>query len=98
MILNLGNVFHCLIYHIYSFRLLWEAEINRSKMLQEQVVQTVSSLLSTEVDELLQAVLKALAIFTHRCNEQCALQVWMFETTLTAAEGLSLFQFFFFTC
>ncbi|KAK3919634.1 Armadillo repeat-containing protein 5, partial [Frankliniella fusca] len=60
---------------VRALRLLWEAEINQDKMLQDEVVQTVSSLLSTPVDELLLAVLKALAIFTHRCNERCALQV-----------------------
>ncbi|XP_026284866.1 armadillo repeat-containing protein 5 [Frankliniella occidentalis] len=60
---------------VRALRLLWEAEISQDKMLQDEVVRTISSLLNTPVDELLQAVLKALAIFTHRCSERCALQV-----------------------
>lgn len=60
---------------VRALRLLWEAETNRNKMLEDQVVQTVASLLGTPIDELLQAVLKALAIFTHKCSERCALQV-----------------------
>ncbi|XP_034241242.1 armadillo repeat-containing protein 5 [Thrips palmi] len=60
---------------VRALRLLWEADSNRNKMLQDQVVHTVASLLSTPVDELLQAVLKALGKFTYKCSERCALQV-----------------------
>lgn len=60
---------------VRALRLLWEAEVNKAQMLQDQVVHSVASLIGTPVDELLQAVLKALAVFTHHCNEQCALQV-----------------------
>lgn len=62
-------------------------------MLQEQVVQTIASLLTTQVDELLQAVLKALAVFTNRCNEQCALQVS--NDALTPISNCILVQSFY---
>ncbi|XP_067005587.2 armadillo repeat-containing protein 5 [Anabrus simplex] len=65
---------------VRALRMLWSVQSQRSNMLELNAVHKVAKLLATpyeskEERELLNAVIKALVVFSYQCSEHCARQI-----------------------